>query len=146
MAAPVYTWEFVTNLFGDSVPKVMTLEAAASLETKVGTLVSMVSGQVAASTDGTADKAFGLAAEATSGALSAADPIKVYVLSPGMVIKGTADADATSVSGFTSKAIDVNADGTLDPDDTTGGGLSVWRTENSGLTVYAVVTTGAIIG
>jgi len=146
MAAPAYTWEFNCDLFGDRVPKITTLEAAASLETKVGTLVSMVSGQVAATTDGTADKAFGLAMEATSAALSAADPIKVAIIAPGMVIKGTAVDTAASVAGFTSKAIDVDSDGRLDPDDTTGGGLSVWRTEDSGLTVYAVIATGAIIG
>lgn len=147
MAAPAYTWEFVTDLFGGNrVPTVVTLEAAASLETKIGTLCSMSSGQVAATTDGTGAAVIGLAAEKTAAALSAADPIKVAVLFPGAVIKGTADADSSSVAGFTSKTIDLNADGTLDPDDTTGGGLSVWRTENSGLTVYAVVTVGAIIG
>lgn len=146
MAAPAYTWEFNCDLMGDRVPKIITLEAAASLETKVGTLVSMSSGQVAATTDGTGGAIIGLAAEATSAALSAADPIKVAVLAPGMVIKGTAVSTAASLAGFTSKVVDLDADGRLDPSDTTGGGLSVWRTENSGLTVYAVVGLGAIIG
>jgi len=146
MAAPAYTWEFNCDLMGDRVPKIITLEAAASLETKVGTLVSMSSGQVAATTDGTGAAIIGLAAEATSAALSAADPIKVAVLAPGMVIKGTAVSTAAALAGFTSKVVDLDADGRLDPTDTTGGGLSVWRTENSGLTVYAVVGLGAIIG
>jgi hypothetical protein len=145
MAAPAYTWEFNCDLFGDRVPKVVTLEAAASLETKIGTLVSMSSGQVAATTDGSADKIIGLAMEATTAALSAADPIKVAILAPGMVIKGTAVDTAASTSGFTSKAQDLDADGRLDPDDVTGGGLSTWRTEDSGLTVYCVVCAGAII-
>lgn len=145
MAAPAYTWKFDCDLFGDRVPKVVTLEAANGLETKVGTLVSMVSGQLAATTDGTGEKIFGLAAQATSAALSAGDPIKVEVLAPGMVIKGTAVDTAASTSGFTSKAQDLDADGRLDPDDVTGGGLSTWRTEDSGLTVYCVVCTGAII-
>jgi hypothetical protein len=146
MAAPTYTWEFNCDLFGDRVPKIITLEAANALETKVGTLCSMSSGQVAATTDGTGGAIIGLAAEATSAAASAADPIKIAVLAPGMVIKGTAVDTAASVSGFTSKLIDLDSDGRLDPDDTTGGGLSVWRTEDSGLTVYCVVGLGAIIG
>jgi hypothetical protein len=145
MAAPAYTWEFNCDLFGDRVPKVTTMEAASGLETKVGTLLSMVSGQLAATTDGTADKIFGLAMEATTAALSAADPVKVAIIAPGMVIKGTAVDTAASTSGFTSKAQDLDADGRLDPDDVTGGGLSTWRTEDSGLTVYCVVCAGAII-
>jgi hypothetical protein len=145
MAAPAYIWEFNCDLYGDRVPKVLTLEAAASLETKVGTLVSMSSGQVAATTDGTGGLIIGLAAQATAAALSAADPIKIYMLAPGMVIKGTAVSTAAALAGFTSKTVDLDVDGRLDPTDTTGGGLSVWRTENSGLTVYAVVATGSII-
>lgn len=146
MAAPAYTWEFNCDLFGDRVPKIITLEAAASLETLEGTLLSMSGGQVAATTDGTGGAIIGLAVEATDAALSAADPVKVAVLFPGAVIKGTAVDTAASTSGFTSKLIDLDADGRLDPDDTTGGGLSVWRTEDSGLTVYCLVTAGAIIG
>lgn len=145
MAAPTYTWEFNCDLFGDRVPKVVTLEAAASLETKVGTLVSMSSGQVAATTDGSGSTVIGIAMEETAAALSAGDPIKVALIAPGMVIKGTAVESAASTSGFTSKAQDLDADGRLDPDDVTGGGLSTWRTEDSGLTVYCVVCTGAII-
>lgn len=145
MAAPQYVWEFNCDLFGTRVPVVTTMEAANGLETKVGTLLSMVSGQLAATTDGTGDKIFGLAMEATTAALSAADPVKVAILAPGMVIKGKAVDTAASTSGFTSKAQDLDADGRLDPDDVTGGGLSTWRTEDSGLTVYCVVCSGAII-
>jgi len=146
MAAPTYIWEFNSDLMGDRVPKVITLEAATGLETKIGTLCSMSSGQVIATTDGSGATVIGLAMEATTAAATAADPITIAVLAPGMVIKGTAVDTAASVSGFTSKAIDLDADGRLDPDDVTGGGLSVWRTEDAGLTVYAVVATGAIIG
>ena len=146
MAAPTYIWEFNSDLMGDRVPKVITLEAASGLETKIGTLCSMSSGQVIATTDGSGATVIGLAMEATTAAATAADPITIAVLAPGMVIKGTAVDTAASVSGFTSKAIDLDADGRLDPDDVTGGGLSVWRTEDAGLTVYAVVATGAIIG
>ena len=143
MAAPTYTWEFVCDLMGDRVPKVVTLEAAASLETKVGTLCIMSSGQVAACA-GTDVLIVGLAAEATAAALSAADPIKVALLFPGAVIKGTADADASSLAGFAGKLVDMNTNGSLDVADSTNGSLAVWRTENSGLTVYCVVTKGAL--
>jgi hypothetical protein len=145
MAAPVYTWEFNCDLFGDRVPKIVTMEASSGLETKIGTLLSMVSGQLAATTDSTADKIFGIAAQATSAAATAADPIKVEVLAPGMVIKGTAVSTAAAYAGFTAKTFDLDVDGRLDPTDTTGGGLAVWRTEDSGLTVYCVVCNGAII-
>jgi hypothetical protein len=138
MAAPTYTWEFFCDLFGDRVPKIVTLEASANLETKVGTALIATSGQVDEATASVV-LFLGLAAEATSAALSAADPIKVALIAPGMVIKGTADADASSVSGFSGKTIDFNSDGSMDYGDTTNGCLSVWRTENSGLTVYCVV-------
>lgn len=144
MAAPTYTWEFNCDLFGDRVPKIVTLEAASGLYTKVGTLVSMSSGQVAATTDGTGATIIGIAMEEISNAI-AADPVKVAVIAPGMVIKGTAADTAASTSGFTAKAQDLDSDGRLDPDDVTGGGLSTWRTEDSGLTVYCVLCTGAIV-
>ena len=144
MAAPAYTWEFNCDLFGDRIPKVVTLEAASGLYTKVGTLVSMSSGQVAATTDGTGSTVIGIAMEEISNA-TAADPVKVAMIAPGMVIKGTAVDSAASTSGFTSKAQDLDADGRLDPDDVTGGGLTTWRTEDSGLTVYCLVCSGAII-
>lgn len=146
MAAPTYTWEFNCDLFGDRVPKVITLEAASGLYTKVGTLCSMSSGQVAATTDGTGAAIIGLAQEVIDVAATAADPVKIAVLFPGAVIKGTAAATAASYDGFISKVYDVDSDGRLDVSDTTAGGLSVWRTEDSGLTVYCLVTLGAIIG
>jgi len=144
MAAPVYTWEFVCDLFGDRVPKVTTLLAAAALETKVGTMVSQVSGAVTATVDGTGGAMVGLAAEATAAALSLGDPIRVYLIAPGMVIKGKADADVSAQSGFNAKTHDVGSDGRLISGDTTGGGLSVWRTEDAGLTVYCVSTVQAL--
>lgn len=140
MAAPTYSWSFVCDLFGDRVPKVVTLEATASLETKVGTALIMSSGQVDEATASVVLFA-GLAAEETAAALSAADPIKVYLIAPGMVIKGTADADASALSGFSGKTYDFNTDGSLDVGDSSGGCLSVWRTEDSGLTVYCVVNS-----
>ncbi len=139
MAAPAYKWEYVTNIYGLASPVLQTLEAAANLETLEGTLVKMSSGQVAAA-GASAGSLCGLAAEATSAAATAADPIRVQILRPGDLIKGTADADASALSGFNGKTGDLNADGSLDVADTTNGCLSVLRTEDSGLTVYCVVT------
>jgi len=138
MAAPTYTWEFVTDLLGDRVPKIVTLEASANLETKVGTALIATGGQVDEATASVV-LFLGLAAEETAAALSAADPIKVALIAPGMVIKGTADADASTLSGFNGKLADFNSDGSLDFGDSTNGCLSVWRTEDAGLTVYCVV-------
>jgi hypothetical protein len=146
MAAPTYTWSYVTNLLGlTNPPSVATLEATTSLETKVGTLVIMSGGQVdtAAGTDVTI---LGLAASATAVAATAADPTPVYLLRPGDVIKGTADADASALSGFAYKLVDMNTDGSLDVADTSGGSLAVWRTEDAGLTVYCVVSKSALYG
>jgi len=146
MAAPAYTWEFVYDLWGDRVPKMVTLEASATLETKVGTLVIMSSGQVDEAT-ASAVGIIGIAAEATSAAATAKDPIKVYVIAPGMVIRGTADADATALAGFSGKTVDVNADGSLDVGDTTNGSLSVHRVNNAaGTIVDCVITKGAMFG
>jgi hypothetical protein len=144
MAAPTYTWEFVEDLFGDRVPKVITMEASTDLETKVGTALILSSGQLDEATS-TVVTLFGLAAEATSAAATAGDPIKVAVLFDGAVIKGTADADASSLAGANGKLGDFNTNGSLDVGDTTDGCLAVLRTEDSGLTVYCVATVGAII-
>lgn len=146
MAAPTYTWEFNSDLMGDRVPKVVTLKATASIMTKVGTLMSMASGKTLPSTDGNTASVIGLAMQVIDVAATEDDPVKVAILAPGMVIKGTAAADASGQSGFQSKAYDLDSDGRLDPTDTTGGGLSIFRTEDSGLTVYAVVGVGAIVG
>jgi hypothetical protein len=143
MAAPTYTWEFVEDLYGDRVPKIVTLQASTNLETKIGTLLIATSGQLDEAT-ATVVTIIGLAAEATSAAATATDPIKVALLFPGAVIKGTADADASALSGFNGKLGDLNSDGSLDVADTTNGSLAVYRTEDSGLTVYCVVTVGAI--
>jgi len=145
MAAPAYTWKFVYDLCGDRVPKVVTLEATTSLETKIGTLLVMSSGQVDEAGNSAAE-GIGLAMEATSAAATAADPIKVAIIAPGMVIRGTADADASALQGFTNKTIDTNADGSLDVADTSDGCLSVFRVNNAaGTEVDCVVTTGALI-
>lgn len=138
MAAPTYTWEFVTDLLGDRVPKIVTLQASANLETKVGTALIATGGQVDEAT-ASVQLFLGLAAEETAAALSAADPIKVALIAPGMVIKGTADADASALSGFSGKTGDFNSDGSLDVADTSNGCLSVWKTEDAGLTVFCVV-------
>lgn len=138
MAAPTYKWEFVADLFGDRVPKVVTLEATANLETKVGTMVIGNAGQVDEAGNSVAN-IIGLAMEATAAALSAAAPIQVELLFPGALIKGTADADATSLAGFNGKTVDLNADGSLDVGDTAAGALSVYRVEDAGLTVYCVI-------
>jgi hypothetical protein len=144
MAAPTYTWEFVEDLFGDRVPKIVTMEASTNLETKVGTALILTSGQLDEATTGVVTL-FGLAAEATTAAATAGDPIKVEVLFDGALIKGTANADASTLSGFNGKLGDFDTAGRLDVADTTDGCLSVLRTEDSGLTVYCVATVGAII-
>lgn len=146
MAAPTYVWEYTTNLLGlSNPPSVVTLEASANLETKVGTLVIQNGGQVDEATASVV-AVLGLAAGATSAAATAADPTKVYLLRPGDVIKGTADADASSLAGFNGKLGDLNTDGSLDVADSTNGCLAVWRTEDSGLTVYCVVSKAALYG
>ena len=138
MAAPTYTWTYETNLYGLEPPAVTTLEATSGLYTVPGTLCVMASGQVDEATASVV-LPIGLAAETINNA-TAADPVKVYVLRPGDVIKGTADADASSLSGFSGKLTDFNTDGSLDVGDTSGGCASVWRTEDAGLTVYIVLT------
>lgn len=146
MPAPTYTWEFNSDLFGDRVPKVVTFEATSGIYTKIGTLMSLTTGQALPTTDGIGATIIGIAQETNAVAMSGADPIKIAVIAPGMVIKGTAVSTAAAYSGFTGKAFDLDADGRFDPTDTTGGGLSVLRTEDAGLTVYCVVTIGSIIG
>lgn len=139
MAAPTNAWKFKFDLWGNRVPIVVTLEATSSLETLEGTLLFMSSGQVD-NAGASAVSLIGLAAEETSAALSAGDAIKVEIIGPGMVIEGTADADASTLSGFNGKKSDLNSDGTLDFADTSNGCLSVYRTSNSGLTVQCVIT------
>ena len=144
MAAPTYTWKFVGDLWGDRVPKVVALEATASLDTVIGTLLVNSSGQVAAA-GASSGEIIGIAAEVISSA-TAADPVKVELIAPGMIIRGTADADASSLAGFNGKTIDTNADGSLDVADTSNGCLSVYRATGTGSTVVdCVVTTGALI-
>jgi hypothetical protein len=63
------------------------------------------------------------------------------MIRPGDVIKGTADADASALSGFSGKTGDFNADGSLDVVDDANGCLSVWRTEDAGLTVFCTVNS-----
>lgn len=146
MAAPTYTWEYVTNLLGlKDPPSVATFEATSSLETKVGTLLIMSSGQLDEATASVV-LPIGLAAEATDAAATAGDPIAVYILRPGDIIKGTSDADASTASGFSGKAFDFNTDGSLDYADNSGGCASVYRTEDSGLTVYITLTKSALFG
>jgi len=136
MAAPTYTWEYVTNLFGlTTAPVIATLAASSALETKVGTLLVMASGFVDEATASVV-LPIGLAAEKTDAALTEADPIKVQLLRPGDVIKGTSDADASAASGFSGKTFDLNTDGSMDYADSSSGCLSVWRTEDAGLTVF----------
>ena len=103
----------------------------------------MNGGQVDEAT-ASAGEVIGLAAEVISNA-TAADPVKIEIISPGMIIRGTADADASALQGFTNKTIDVNTDGSLDVADTTNGCLSVYRTVGSNTEVDCVVTTGAMV-
>ena len=144
MAAPAYTWEYITNLYGFPPPRTATFEASSSLETKVGTLLILTGGQLDEATASVV-LPVGLAMQATSAAATAADPIKTLVLRPGDIIKGTADADASALSGFSGKLGDFNSDGSFDVGDTSGGCASVWRTEDSGLTVYLTFSKFAFL-
>ena len=138
MAAPTYTWAFAYDLFGNRVPKIATLEASSNLETKIGTALIATGGQVDEAT-ASVQLFLGLAAEKTAAALTAGDPITVELAFPGAVYKGTADADASALSGFSGKTGDFNSDGSMDVGDTANGCLCVLRTEDSGLTVFCTI-------
>jgi hypothetical protein len=107
--------------------------------------MSLVSGQVLPTLAATGKYIIGIAVQDVLVNPAANDPIKVAVLAPGMLIKGTASSTAAGNTGFQSKVTENGADGSLNPAGVTNGGLSVLRTENAGLTVYCVVTKGAII-
>jgi hypothetical protein len=109
-------------------------------------MVSMITGQVIATTDGTTQYFIGLCAEEIPVTVAGAAPVKVEIIAPGMVIKGKAATTAATTSGFSAKNQDVGADGRLVPADVTGGGLTTLRTEDSGLTVYCVANKGAMFG
>lgn len=138
MAAPTYAWEYVTNLYGLNPPTPITGTASANLETKVGTALIMTSGALDEATASVVLFA-GIAAQATSAAASAGDPIKFYPVRPGDVYKGTADADASSLINFNGKLGDFNSDGSLDVADSTNGCLSVWKIGSANTEVYVVV-------
>lgn len=140
MAAPTYAWEYVTNLYGLNPPTPITGTASANLETKVGTALIMTSGALDEATASVVLFA-GFAAQATSAAASAGDPIKFYPYRPGDVWKGTADADASGLINFNGKLGDFNTDGTLDVADTTNGCLSVWKIGSANTEVYVVVNS-----
>jgi hypothetical protein len=138
MAAPTYTWDYVTNLYGFAPPTAITGNASSNLETKVGTALIITSGALDEATASVVLFA-GFAAEATSAAATAGDPIKFYPYRPGDVWKGTADADATSLINFGGKTLDFNTDGSLDVGDTSGGCLSVWKLGDANTIVYCTV-------
>lgn len=138
MAAPTYTWEYVTNLYGFPPPTPITGTASADLETKVGTALIWTSGALDEATASVVTFA-GFAAEATDGKLGAGEPIKFYPYRPGDVWKGTADTDASSLVNFNGKTIDFNTDGSLDVNDTAAGCLSVWKIGDANTEVYCTV-------
>lgn len=138
MAAPTYPWEYVTNLYGMEPPTAMTGNASANLETKVGTALIWTSGALDEATASVVTFA-GFAAEATSAALSAGDPIKFYPYRPGDVWKGTADADASGLIGFNGLLGDFNSDGSLDVADASNGCLGVWKIGDANTTVFVTV-------
>lgn len=145
MPAPTYTWKYVYDLWGgERTPVVATLEATSGLYTVKGTLLIMNGGQVDEAGDSAAE-IIGIAAEDVSDA-NAADPVKVELIAPGMVIRGTADADASAEAGFDHKTVDLNANGSLDVTDTSNGCLAVYRTNNSaGTEVDCIICSGAWI-
>jgi hypothetical protein len=138
MAAPTYAWSYVTNLFGMDPPSPITGNASANLETKVGTALIITSGGLDEATASVVLFA-GFAAEATSAAATAGDPIKFYPYRPGDVWKGTADADASSLINFQGKLGDFNSDGSLDVADTSAGCLAVWKIGDANTEVYCTV-------
>ena len=144
MPAPTYTWKYVYDLWGgERTPVITTLEATASLYTKVGTLLVLSGGQVDEAGNGAAE-IIGIAAEEINDA-TAGDPVKVELIAPGMVIRGTADADATAEI-LEHKTMDLNADGDLDVGDDANGCLMIVRINNTaGTEVDCVITTGAWI-
>lgn len=145
MAAPTGTWEFAYDLNGTRVPTVATFEAAASLETLEGTLLVLTGGQAAAGVASVVNP-IGLALERTAAPLSAGAPIKVAIIAPGMVIKGKASADASTLAGFNGKLSDVTAQGLLDMADAANGCLAVHRVEDAGLTVFCTLSKNALFG
>jgi hypothetical protein len=138
MAAPTYAWSYVTNLHGLPPPTPITGAASANLETKVGTALIITSGALDEATASVVLFA-GFAAEATSAAASAGDPIKYYPYRPGDVWKGTADADASSLVEFNGKLGDFNSDGSLDVADASNGCLSVWKIGSANTEVFVLV-------
>jgi len=146
MTAPAYTWQFVYDLFGNRVPKIATFEATTGLLVKQGNLVFLSTGQLDEAGN-TQDSLLGIAAETLDAAATAADPVKVEIIAPGMVIRGTADTDASSLAGFSGKTIDLNADQSLDVADTSDGCLSVFRVNNAaGTEVDCVITEHDMFG
>jgi len=147
MAAPAYKWEFVYDLWGDRVPKIATMRATANLETKVGTLLKSASTRAALAGNSTAS-ILGLAAEATDGSTdkSEDDPMRVYILAEGMVIRGTADDDASALQGLAQKRVDLNDTGTLDVADTTNGCLAVLRAFGTDSKTVDCLVTGFDMG
>ena len=139
MAAPAYTWEFVYDLWGDRVPKIAILPAAASLDTVDGTLVYLNAGAVTAA-GASSSTLLGIARETVTSA-TAGDPVRVELIGFGMVIRGTADADASALAPFVNKTVDLNADGSLDVADTSNGCLSVFKTSGTSDTIVDCVIT-----
>ena len=142
MAPPAYKWEFAYDLYGNRTPVKTTLKATAGMETKIGTLLNTASARATVGGNNFR-QCLGLAAEATDGTgdKSADDPIEVYILAPGMVVKGTADANATALAGFSGKRGDLASDGRLNVSDTTGGCLTVHKIGNSNTEVYVAFTS-----
>jgi len=138
-------WTFMYDLMGNRVPKVAPFPAATDFVGVVGDLVYLSSGKV---TKGGVSLAsvLGLLAEEITTASTEDDPIKVYALAPGMVIRGTADADASSVV-LTNKTMDINAaTQTLDVADTSNGCLLVYKASGSGSTVVDCLVTEFDLG
>jgi len=133
-------WTFMYDLMGNRSPIVAPFPAAAAFTGVVGDLVYLSSGQVT-SGGGSLASILGLLAEAITVAATAADPVKVYVLAPGMVIRGTADADASSVV-LTNKTMDINATTqTVDVADTSNGCLLIYKASGSSSTVVDCLVT-----
>ena len=130
-------WTYAGSLYSPGrVPSVIDMPVAATQTLVVGDLVVFSSGQVAKAGDALASLV-GICYE-DSASQTAGTLIKIVVLLPGDIIRGTADADASAILWGGNK-YDLNATTqTLDVGDSSNGCLQVIRIGTSTTDVYCV--------
>lgn len=132
-------WTYAYSLSGNSgdTPVVRDMTVTASQTIAKGDLVICTSGLIVIAGDAAA-ALVGIAAEAVTSAASGAK-IKVMLLEPHHVIRGTADADASALV-YGAKTVDINVTTqTLDVGDTSAGCLQVIAYGDSNTDVYCRV-------